>query len=741
MTSPSLELPDGNLYVLTWSIPRQFGGLTKSLLQRACQLATASGREIVVITLSDQPNLDEERATLRERGLLVEGVSILNLWEELDRAGDDVWADAPFDPSVTAAELGTPGVDEPADDVGEILSPDGRVVARQLKRTVDEDGIPAHHRDDVIRTEIWDRGGTFRGGWHGAWPLWRWWLDRVLARPAHLIVDSPNVADCLVAAPLAGVPTTYVVHNSHVSGTREAPYGRLGRWRSFTITRAHRFDAVVYLTHAQRDHVDLLFGPRDNAHVVPHAIEPAASDPKRKRPAGRGIVMANLEGRKRIPHAVRAVATASRSAPSVELNIYGRGPEEDPVLAAIEEHGAPARLEGYTSDPAGAFADSSYMLLTSSHEGFGLVLVESMAAGSLPIAYDIEYGPSDIVDDGKNGFLVPKGDEEALAETIAAVANASRRRLRRMRKAAARRAADFLPSAVLPLWGPVLEAAAERAQERAGRPEPSLDEVRELERVASLYRYTDVRLEATITDVVWDESSVATVTLACVLVGAEEHDGKPQVDVELVHRPTGTRSAPPTVQELEPDPSDERPATRLRFTIDPSAVEQPADHVVLLRARLGSVDVIDTPQPHPDAPASLPLPVPSPTRPVLVPARRSGLRLVTASPHVFGSVELASDHVLVDVAVIADDAKVEAVEAQALDGDRSIEAERRSDGRHRLPVDADGRWKVRARIHGRWRDVAWRGPELPPENDGPVRVELSPRGYVRLSRESSEQPD
>ena len=126
---------------------------------------------------------------------------------------------------------------------------------------------------------------------------------------------------------------------------------------------------------------------------------------------------------------------------------------------------------------------------------------------------------------------------------------------------------------------------------------------------------------------------------------------------------------------------------------------------------------------------------------MLIPARRSGLRLVTATPHVFGSVEPASDHVLVDVAALADDARVDAVEAKALDGNGSIEAERMPDGRHRLTVDADGRWKVRARVDGRWREVAWRGPELPPEGDGPVRIELSPRGYLRLSRESPKQPD
>jgi hypothetical protein len=97
---------------------------------------------------------------------------------------------------------------------------------------------------------------------------------------------------------------------------------------------------------------------------------------------------------------------------------------------------------------------------------------------------------------------------------------------------------------------------------------------------------------------------------------------------------------------------------------------------------------------------------------------------------------------MVDVAAIADDAEVEAVEAQELDGNHSIEAERMPDGRHRLTLDSDGRWKVRGRIQGRWRDVAWRGPELPPEGDGPVRVELSPRGYLRLGRdENPEQPD
>ena len=37
------------------------------------------------------------------------------------------------------------------------------------------------------------------------------------------------------------------------------------------------------------------------------------------------------------------------------------------------------------------------------------MLVESMASGCIPIAYDIDYGPSDIITDGVDGFLGHRG--------------------------------------------------------------------------------------------------------------------------------------------------------------------------------------------------------------------------------------------------------------------------------------------------------------------------------------------
>ncbi|MDI9347960.1 MAG: glycosyltransferase [Methylacidiphilales bacterium] len=58
------------------------------------------------------------------------------------------------------------------------------------------------------------------------------------------------------------------------------------------------------------------------------------------------------------------------------------------------------------------------MTLPSLQEGFGLVIIEAMAYGKPVIAYDM-VGPNEIIEHGKNGYLVqPIGDEVALEKTL-----------------------------------------------------------------------------------------------------------------------------------------------------------------------------------------------------------------------------------------------------------------------------------------------------------------------------------
>ena len=70
------------------------------------------------------------------------------------------------------------------------------------------------------------------------------------------------------------------------------------------------------------------------------------------------------------------------------------------------------------SDVLALLGDSNIFVLPSRYEGFGLALVEAMAAGLPVIASNID-GPADIITDGMDGLLFEPGSDEQLAEKIA----------------------------------------------------------------------------------------------------------------------------------------------------------------------------------------------------------------------------------------------------------------------------------------------------------------------------------
>lgn len=51
-------------------------------------------------------------------------------------------------------------------------------------------------------------------------------------------------------------------------------------------------------------------------------------------------------------------------------------------------------------------------------EGFSLALLESLAHGVPTISYNIKYGPKEMINNGENGYLIEKNDEDALYEKV-----------------------------------------------------------------------------------------------------------------------------------------------------------------------------------------------------------------------------------------------------------------------------------------------------------------------------------
>ena len=99
----------------------------------------------------------------------------------------------------------------------------------------------------------------------------------------------------------------------------------------------------------------------------------------------------------------------------------GDGAGRDALLALARELGVADRviLAGFQSDPTPFYQTANLFALSSDYEGFGNVLVEAMACGTPVVSTDCPSGPSEILEGGKYGRLVPVGDVDAMAQALA----------------------------------------------------------------------------------------------------------------------------------------------------------------------------------------------------------------------------------------------------------------------------------------------------------------------------------
>jgi len=124
-----------------------------------------------------------------------------------------------------------------------------------------------------------------------------------------------------------------------------------------------------------------------------------------------------LDERKGIHVLLAAFQRIRRELPKARLVFVGEGPLRKLIADETTSHnwGDAIILPGFLDDIIGVMQAIDILILPSLWEGFGIVLIEAMAAGKPTISTNTSSMP-EIVVDGETGYLVPPGDADALAD-------------------------------------------------------------------------------------------------------------------------------------------------------------------------------------------------------------------------------------------------------------------------------------------------------------------------------------
>ena len=252
-------------------------------------------------------------------------------------------------------------------------------------------------------------------------------------RPRALIsaLDYVNLV-AIAARRLAGVSTPVVITEQNTpSALAPLVHTRRGRHLLSGIRFGYpRADRVIAVSEGVRaDLVHEIGIPDEKVDVIFHAVlgeelSARAAEPVDHPwflPGAPPVVVAigRLSAQKDYPTLIRAFARL-RQEREARLVILGDGPLRSEIEGEIDRHGLTKDvwLAGFVDNPYAYLARASVFALSSLCEGLPTVVIEALYCGCRIVSTDCPSGPSELLDGGRHGRLVPMEDPAAFAQGL-----------------------------------------------------------------------------------------------------------------------------------------------------------------------------------------------------------------------------------------------------------------------------------------------------------------------------------
>ena len=178
----------------------------------------------------------------------------------------------------------------------------------------------------------------------------------------------------------------------------------------------NRYDSIILLTKQ-----DKLYNNNNwsNVEVIPNARTFTCDTPA-KLSRNRAIAVGNLFHIKGFGRLLDVWRIVHQRHPDWSLSIYGDGYLREELQLKIDNLSLTdvVKLEGKIMDIKDAYIQSSFSLCSSYEESFSMVILEAQTCGLPVVAFDCPYGPSEIINDRIDGFLIPDGEIQNFADKV-----------------------------------------------------------------------------------------------------------------------------------------------------------------------------------------------------------------------------------------------------------------------------------------------------------------------------------
>lgn len=267
----------------------------------------------------------------------------------------------------------------------------------------------------VIGIQIYDTNNLLSFSFSNEDELFVWFFSKVF-NDGDTIFNDARLLDYGLLNNTKDTRNFIVVHSNHLTNEN-----KLKKRYQYSISNHDKVSSFLVLTHKQKAHLQQEFNIQNNKiEVIPHFIKFKKVD--RNNIKNQFVYIGRIDENKQVDHIVEAFSKFCKTEDQVKLIIYGNGTKTciENLKKLIESKRLDNKisLKGYCANPETKFNESIASFLTSKTEGFGLVVMESLNAGCPVVSYDLNYGPSDLIKNGKNGILVEQNNINELAKAM-----------------------------------------------------------------------------------------------------------------------------------------------------------------------------------------------------------------------------------------------------------------------------------------------------------------------------------